>query len=67
MVFFFEKILRYMKSRISTKFRRLLFFFIIFGIFFFYFTYQDLSKNYGTFCSVLFEEMEILSMNSGNF
>jgi len=43
---FFRKKLRYFKSRISTKFHRLLFifyFFIIFGIFF-YFAYPKLVK-----------------------
>jgi len=68
--FVFREKLRYMKSRISTKFHRLLFlfyFFIIFGIFFFYFTYPNLSKNYDIFYSVLFEGIEILSTNSGNF
>jgi len=58
MIFFFQKKLRYLKSRISTIFHRLLFifyFFSIFGIFFFYYTYPSLSKNYGIFCSVLFK------------
>jgi len=51
---FFRKKLRYMKSRISTKFHRLLFLFYFFII-------------YGIFCSVLFEGIEILSTNSENF
>jgi len=65
---FFEKKLTYLKSRISTKFHRLLFifyFFSIFGIFFFYFTYPNLTKNYGIFCSVLLQGLEILGTNSG--
>jgi len=44
-----------------------LFFFRIFGIFFFYFTYRNLSKNYGIFCIVLLEGLEILPTISGKF
>jgi len=67
--FFSQKKLRYMKSRISTKFHHLLFLFnfLAFLAFFFYFTYLNLSKNYGIFCSVLFEGLEILSTNSVKF
>ena len=56
-----------MKSRIWTKFHRLLFLFYFFAFlaFFFYFTYPNLSKNYGIFCSVLLEGLEILATNSG--
>jgi len=60
---FFEKKLRYLKSKISTKFHCLLFFFLVFQHlwhFFFNFTYPTLSKNYEIFCSVLFERLEIL-------
>jgi len=42
-------------------------FFYHFWHFFFSFTYPHLSKNYGIFCSVLFEGVEILSTNSGHF
>jgi len=49
----FIKKLRYLKSKISTKFHLFLFlfyFFSIFDIFFFYFTYPKSSKNYGILC-----------------
>ena len=67
---FFKENLIYFTSKISPKFHNLLFlsyFFSIFYIFFFYFTYPNLSKNYCIFCSVLFEGLEILSTNSENF
>jgi len=47
--FFFQKKLIYLRSKISPTFHNLLFlsyFFNIFDIFFFYFTYSNLSKNY---------------------
>jgi len=43
------------------------FIFLVFFAFFFYFTYPNFSKNYIIFCSLLFEGLEILSINSGNF
>jgi len=65
---YFSKKYRHLKSKILHKFHSLLFvFFNILDIFFSYFTYPKLSKNYGIFCSVLFERLEILSMNSGKF
>jgi len=67
--FFSQKELRYLKSKISTKFHRFLFLFnfLAFLAFFFYFTYPNLSKNYGILCSVLIEGFEILWTISGNF
>jgi len=46
-----------LKSKILTKFHRLLFIFYRFSIFgiFFSFTYPYLSNNYEIFCSVLYE------------
>jgi len=44
----------------------LFFIFLLFVTFFFYYTHPNLSKNYGIFCSILFEGIEILSTNSGN-
>jgi len=68
---FFQKKLRYLKSKISTKFHHLLFLFYFFSAFFshfvFYFTYPNLSKNYGIFYSVLFQGIEILQTISGKF
>ena len=69
-MFFFQKKLRYLKSRFSTKFHRLLFLFYIcsmYGIFFCISPNQTCQKNQGIICSVLFEGLEILSTNSGNF
>jgi len=42
-------------------------FFYHFWHFFFYFTYLNLNKNYGIFCSVLLEALEILPTISGKF
>jgi len=44
-----------------------IFIFSIFDIFYTYFTYPNLSKNYEIFCGVLLEGLEILSTNSRNF
>jgi len=70
MVFFLKKKLRYLKSKISTKFHRLLFLFLFFQhfwLFVFYFTYPNLLKNYGIFYSVLLEGLEILPTIFGKF
>jgi len=42
-------------------------FFWHFWHFVFYFTYPNLSKNYGMFCGVLLEGLEILPTISGKF
>ena len=66
--FVLKKNLRYLKYKISTKFHRLQFLFYFFLHFWrcvFYFNYPNLSKNDGIFCSVLFEELEILAAISG--
>jgi len=70
MVFYFKKIWYIWNPKFhqnSLIYYFFLLFFSIFDIFFFcYFTYPNLSKNYWIFCSVLLEELEILSTNSGN-
>jgi len=40
------------------------YFFFIFLAFLVFFSYPNLSKNYGIFCGVLLDGLEILSMNS---
>jgi len=67
--FSFQENLIYLKTKISPKFHNFLFLSYFFSIFyiFFYFTYQNLTKNYSIFSSVLLEGLEILSVNSRNF
>ena len=60
--FFFQKKLRYFKSRIQQNLIVYYFFlcFQHFWRFVFYFTYPNMSKNYKIFCSALLERLEIL-------
>ena len=67
---FFSKKLRYLKSKVSTKFHRLLFLFyfsIPFSILFSISPIQTCPKNYGIFCSILLEGLEILPTISRKF
>jgi len=66
----FLKKYRHLKSKILHKFHRLLFvFFLIFmqfsNLFFSYFTYLNLWKNYKQFCGALLYGLQILSENYG--
>jgi len=66
-VFLLKKKLRYLKSKISTKFCRLVFlfyFFSIFGILFSISPIETCPKIMEFFCSVLLEGLEILPMIS---
>jgi len=65
---FIEKLI-YLKFKISTKFHRLLFLFYCFSIFAILVSIApiQMSKNYGIFCSVLLEGLEILPTISGKF
>ena len=62
MVFFLKKIEIFEIQNFNKfpSFTISFYFFSIFGIFFFNFTYPNLSKNYGIFCSVLLEGFDIL-------
>ena len=69
MVFFFKKNWDIWNPEFQHNSIVYYFFFIFlsFLAFFFYLTYPNSSKNYGIFCNVLLEGVEILSTNSGHF